>query len=172
MNSEFKKIKPKNISENVFNAIGNDWMLITAGKSDSFNTMTASWGTMGILWNLPIAICFIRPQRYTFQFAEQNEYYTLSFFESEYKSILNFCGTRSGRDYDKIRETGLKAFETELGNIGFEQSGLLIECKKIYADDIESENFITKELIQKNYPTKDFHRFYIGQIINVWTRKR
>ncbi|MFW5820724.1 MAG: flavin reductase [Bacteroidota bacterium] len=167
MEKVFKKILPKHISDNVFKAIGDDWMLISAGNMKSWNTMTASWGTLGILWNIPIAICFIRPQRYTYEFAERSDYYTLSFFGNEHREILNFCGTRSGRDYDKADETGLKVFETEHGNIGFEQARLILECKKIYADNIRPENFILEDLIPKNYPKKDFHRFYIGKLENV-----
>ncbi len=171
MRNLFKKITPESIDDNVFSAIGNDWMLITAGKPESYNTMTASWGTMGILWNLPIAICFIRPQRYTYGFAEKADFFTLSFFEEKFRDILRFCGSKSGRDYDKAAETGLKTFATENGNVGFEQSRLIIECKKIYADNIEPENFIVNELIRKNYPKKDFHRFYIGEVRDVLVKK-
>src|SRR6056297_324178 len=131
MNKEFQKITPEKIQDNVFTSIGKDWMLITAGDLESWNTMTASWGTMGVLWNLPVAVCFIRPQRYTYEFAEKSKYFTLSFFENKYKDILNFCGSRSGRDFDKAAETGLKVFSTESGNIGFEQARLILECKKI-----------------------------------------
>lgn len=170
MKNLFQNINPDDIPDNVFKAIGKDWMLISAGHEKSWNTMTASWGTLGILWNLPIAICFIRPQRYTFEFAERSDYYTLSFFEDNDRKILNFCGTKSGRDHDKAAETGLKVFSTELGNIGFEQARLILECKKIYADDINPDNFILKELINKNYPSRDFHRFYIGQVESVLIR--
>jgi flavin reductase (DIM6/NTAB) family NADH-FMN oxidoreductase RutF len=170
MKNNFRKISPLEIKDNVFKAIGDDWMLITAGDNKSYNTMTASWGTLGVLWNLPVAICFIRPQRYTYIFAEKADYYTLSFFKEEYRDALKFCGSKSGRDFNKADKTGLIPFSTELGNISFEQSRLILECKKIYADDLNADNFIARELINKNYPKKDFHRFYIGEVVNVFTQ--
>ncbi len=166
MSKEFKKISHQKLNDNVFDLIGEEWMLITAGTPDHFNTMTASWGCMGILWHLPVAICFIRPQRHTFGFAESSEYYTRCFLEHGNKEILQFCGSHSGSDTDKIRETGLKPLTSELGNIYFEQSRLVIECKKLYADRIREDSFIIPQLISKNYPQKDFHKFYIGEIVS------
>lgn len=168
MENYFKHIEPSEISDNIFKAIGNDWMLITAGNPESWNTMTASWGTLGILWNLPIAICFIRPQRYTFTFTEKSSFYTLSFFEEEYRDALRFCGSRSGRDYDKARETGLTVHKTSRENVTFKEARLVLECRKLYSDDLKPGNFIFKELINRNYPRKDFHRFYIGEVVNVY----
>jgi flavin reductase (DIM6/NTAB) family NADH-FMN oxidoreductase RutF len=162
----FIEIPADKISENVFDLIGEQWMLITAGTAEHFNTMTASWGTAGILWHLPVAICFIRPQRYTFEFAENNEYYTLSFLENGNREILQYCGSRSGRNTDKVEETGLKPLSTRLGNVYFEQCKLVIECKKLYADRINEDSFVMRDLIQKNYPRKDFHKFYIGEIVS------
>jgi flavin reductase (DIM6/NTAB) family NADH-FMN oxidoreductase RutF len=165
MNENFIKIDPKEINENIFNLIGKDWMLITAGNIESFNTMTASWGGFGILWNKSVAYIFIRPQRFTYSFTEKFDQFTLCFFNDKYRDILKFCGTKSGRDTDKIKETGLLPKETELGNIYFKQSKLIIECKKLYFDDLKPENFIDKS-IEKNYPKQDYHRLYIGEIIN------
>lgn len=165
---KFKKIELKEINENTFKLIGTDWMLITAGTIDNFNTMTASWGCLGMLWNRHIAICFIRPQRHTYNFANVNDYYTLSFFNNEYRNILNYCGTHSGRDADKIKETGLIPAETEHGNIFYEQAQLILECKKLYADDFKFENFISQEVLAGIYPGEDYHRFFIGEIINCY----
>jgi flavin reductase (DIM6/NTAB) family NADH-FMN oxidoreductase RutF len=170
MDSDFSLIKTEALKENIFKLIDKDWMLITAGTQDNFNTMTASWGNMGILWNKPVAICYIRPQRYTLGFVEKADYYTLSFFEERYRDILNFCGTKSGRDFDKIKETGLSPFETDLGNIGYGESGLLMECRKLYVGNIEESGFVDKNLIRKIYPTKDYHRFFIGEITSVWRK--
>lgn len=166
MSKEFINIPPDRLMENAFNLIGEEWMLITAGTAENFNTMTASWGTIGILWNLPIAICFIRPQRYTFEFAESSDYYTLSFLEPGNRDVLQFCGSHSGRDTDKIKETGLIPVHTDLGNVYFEQCRLVIECKQLYADRINENSFLIPELIRKNYPKKDFHKFYIGEIVS------
>lgn len=166
----FKKISPFDIDDNVFKMMDKDWMLVTAGTRDHVNTMTASWGHLGIMWNLPVAICYIRPQRHTFGFANEHDDYTLSFFEEKDRKILQFCGTKSGRDHDKISETGLVPLETEAGNIYFEQARLVLECRKIYQDDMKAEHFVRPEIAKKNYPKNDFHRFYFGEIINVLSR--
>lgn len=113
----FEEIKPAAITENFIKLIGSDWMLVTAGQREHFNTMTASWGGVGFLWNKPVVFVFIRPQRYTFGFIEQEPMFTLSFFTEAYRSALQLCGTKSGRDTDKVAETGLTPMVTEKGNI-------------------------------------------------------
>lgn len=164
MKNEFKVVSPYDLDDNVFKLIDKDWMLITAGNKEDFNTMTASWGHLGIIWNLPIAIAYIRPQRYTFGFANDNDFYTLCFFEEEYRKVLQYCGTKSGRDHDKVKETGLTPLVTEHGNVYFEESRLVLECEKVYVDDLRKENFLKPEIAAKNYPKGDFHRFYMGKI--------
>jgi flavin reductase (DIM6/NTAB) family NADH-FMN oxidoreductase RutF len=171
MDTLFDSIQPGELHDNFFNLIKNDWMLVTAGVMGSFNTMTASWGTMGILWNKPIAICFIRPHRYTFEFTEKYECFTLSFFDYQFREVLDFCGTHSGRDIDKVGQTGLRPMETALGNIAFEQSRLILECRKIYADNLKPENFMLMEVAKKNYPAQDYHKFYIGEIIGCYVKR-
>ena len=170
MTNNFKNLDVLSIKDNVFKLIGNDWMLITAGNLQSYNTMTASWGCMGILWNKPIAVCFIRPQRYTLNFVEKNEYLTLSFFSEKYRKALEFCGSRSGRDWNHAKETGLTPMLTDLGNVTFSQARLVLECHKLYNDTIREENFVLKELVSKNYPGKDFHRFFLGEVVRVYTK--
>ncbi|MCF8297689.1 MAG: flavin reductase [Saprospiraceae bacterium] len=169
MIEKFKKIPANEIQGNAVKMIGSDSMLISAGNIKSFNTMTAAWGGIGFLWKMPVVYIFIRPQRYTYEFVERNDYFTISFFEKEYQKILNFCGTKSGRDYDKIAETGLIPIETENENIIYEQSYLSLECKKLYFDDLNPANFLSDD-IHKVYPTKDFHRMYIGEIVNTYTK--
>ena len=107
MAHSFVEIAPTALGDNVFQAIGRDAMLITAGTSDRFNTMTASWGGWGHLWNRDVTFSFVRPQRHTFGFMEQAEYYTLCFFDKEHQAALDYCGSHSGRDVDKIAATGL-----------------------------------------------------------------
>jgi len=165
------KISPFDITDNVFKLLDKDWMLVTAGTIKNFNTMTASWGHLGIMWNLPVAIAYIRPQRFTFGFANESDDYTLCFFEKAHRKILQFCGTKSGRDYDKIKETGLIPFETDRGNIYYKQARMIMECSKIYQDDLKMEKFIRPEIARKNYPADDFHRFFMGEIVNVWIKE-
>lgn len=162
----FQKTDIKQLKDNFFKVMDDEWMLITAGSREKFNMMTASWGTMGILWNKPVAICFIRPQRYTFQFAENTSFYTLSFFGPSARKILNICGTKSGRDIDKIKETGLIPMITENGNIGYKQARMVMECSILYSDYLKEDQFMVPEVALRNYPTKDYHKFYIGEIMN------
>lgn len=165
-----KDVSIHKIDGNFVDLIGKQWMLITAGTKDSFNTMTAAWGGFGFLWNVPVAYIFIRPQRYTFEFVEKYDDFTLCFFEKKYKSILSYCGANSGRDVNKIKETGLTVKETDAGNIYFEQAKLVVECSKLYQDDINPEHFKDR-LINRNYPNKDYHRMYIGKVINCWVKQ-
>ena len=115
-------VLPEQIQDNPFKLIGKDWALVTSGTKDSFNTMTVSWGGVGVMWGKPVAFTFIRPQRHTFGFIENNNYFTMSFFDEEYRDALNFCGTKSGRDDDKPKETGLTPAFTEDGIPYFEQA--------------------------------------------------
>ena len=162
-----KQLSPYELNENVFRLVDKDWMLVTAGTKEQFNTMTASWGGMGILWNQPIAIIFIRPTRYTYEFTEKSGSFTLCFFDKKYRKALNYCGSHSGRDVDKMRETGLVPKVTESGNIVFQQARLVIECKKIYFQDLDPDHFLDPST-SKNYPQKDYHRMYFGSIENCW----
>lgn len=158
------------MQRNVFQIIANEWMLVTAGDITDFNTMTASWGTMGELWHRKVAMCFVRPQRYTYQFMEKSDFFTLSFFDPEYQEALDFCGQNSGRDTDKMKATGLIPFETDSGSVSFEQARLIIECRKIYIDDFKPENFLDRAL-HDGYPKKDYHRLYIGKIEHCWVQQ-
>jgi flavin reductase (DIM6/NTAB) family NADH-FMN oxidoreductase RutF len=170
LNQFFNKIEPTNLTDNFIKTIGNEWMLITAGTPEKFNTMTASWGAMGVLWNKHIAICFIRPIRYTFAFANENEIFTLSFFTAKERKILNYCGSNSGRNVDKIAKTGLIPLLTGNGGITYEQARLCIECRKIYYDDLKPEHFLNPAIDKLNYPEKSYHRFFIGEIIGCYQK--
>jgi flavin reductase (DIM6/NTAB) family NADH-FMN oxidoreductase RutF len=171
MKEKFKEIDVKGLNENVFKILDDEWALITAGEKDSFNTMTVSWGSFGILWNKPVAIIYIRPHRHTLKFIEEATSFTISFFNEEYKHVLNYCGQNSGNKVDKIKETGLIPIYTKNGGISFEQSRLVIDCHKIYSDVFKPENFHNKELIHRLYPGKDYHHIYIGEIINCYIPK-
>ena len=159
-----KTIEPESIEENIFDFIGKDWFLVTAGTEKSFNTMTAGWGGLGVLWNKKVCFIYIRPTRYTFEFLEKNETFTLSFFGSEHRKTLNYCGSHSGRDVDKAKETGLTPGITENGSVYFSEARLVIECKKIYTQDLDPGAFLDPG-IEKNYPQKDYHRLYVGEIL-------
>ena len=159
----FRETRPELLTDNPFTLIGADWMLITAGTHDAFNTMTASWGGMGILWERKVAICFIRPTRYTYEFAERSPAFTLSFFGEKHRKALTYCGTHSGRDTDKVKGAGLTPVK-EGGFVYFEEARLVLACRKIYSQDILPERFIDPR-IESMYPQKDYHRMYFGEIV-------
>lgn len=168
---DLNKIEPQDITQNPFTLIDDDWFLLSAGNLTAFNTMTASWGGMGILWNKPVVFCFVRPQRYTYKFMELNEFFTMSFFDEIHRDALNYCGKVSGKDNDKMKVTGLKPFESPAGSIFYEQAKLMLECRKLYFSDIVPEHFLS-ESINKNYPKKDYHRMYIGEITTCFSNFR
>lgn len=161
--SNFKEINPAQITENPFTLIGKDWMLVTAGNKEKLNTMTASWGSVGIMWNKPVAFTFVRPQRYTYEFIEKSEYYTLSFYDDEYRKMLNFCGTKSGRDVDKVKETGITPVFNEEAPY-FEQAKLVFVCRKLYNQFLNEESLYDKSL-KSNYENNDYHKMYVGEIV-------
>lgn len=165
MTKIFKSVDPKELKDNPFLLMEDDWTLVTAGTMDSFNTMTAAWGGLGNLWHRNVAFIYVRPTRHTFQFMESADNFTLSFYAEEHRHILDFCGKRSGRDTDKIKETGLIPVQSEQGGIYFEQARLVFDCKKIYYQDVNPVNFVDTR-IHNEYPLKDYHRMYIGEIIN------
>lgn len=160
-----KEINIRELKDNFVKMISNDWALLTAGKSDDFNTMTVSWGGIGELWNKDVCFVFVRPQRYTYEFMEKNDYFSLSFFGGEYKKELGVCGSKSGRDIDKMAETGF--IPVDLGEAtGFEQAKVNVVLKKLAYQDMKPDGFVD-ESIMKNYANNDFHRAYVGEIVKV-----
>ena len=157
-----------NLNENVINLIGKDWCLITAGTADSFNTMTASWGSMGFLWGKPVVTIFVRPQRHTYGFIETNDTFTLSFFKEEYRKALTICGTKSGKDTDKVKEAGITPFAPSQDCVSFKEARLVIKCKKLYKSLLSEDNFIDKSIIPTWYKDGDFHYVYVAEIVDIW----
>lgn len=156
--------------ENVFDLIGKEWMLVTAGNEKSFNTMTASWGGMGWLWNKPVAFIFIRPERYTHDFIEENDRLTLSFFPEECRKALQVCGSKSGRDTDKVKEAGLEPVALESGSMTFSQARMTLDCRKLFKADMTEANFIDKEVLKRWYnekPGGGLHTVYVVEIESV-----
>lgn len=169
---EFSNTGWKSLDQNIIQLIGHEWMLISAGNTNQgFNMMTASWGGMGWLWEKPVAFIFVRPQRFTHEFTEREDYFTLTFFDKEFKDILLKMGTVSGRDFDKVHQSGLTPIETENGSIAFSEARIVVECKKVYKTIIQENEFSDVALSHKIYPNKDYHSMYIGEIVNVWIKK-
>ncbi|PLX07749.1 MAG: flavin reductase [Marinilabiliales bacterium] len=129
----FEKISWQELNDNVIRMIGKDWMLVAAGTEDDYNMMTASWGTLGWLWERPVSTIYVRPQRHTHNYTEREEYYTLTFYDDPDKEALRLMGTVSGKDFDKMNYEGLTPVVTPNGSIAFEEAYLIIECKKLYS---------------------------------------
>jgi flavin reductase (DIM6/NTAB) family NADH-FMN oxidoreductase RutF len=164
----FREIGPEAIGDNPFKLIGRDWMLITAGTKEAFNTMTGAWGGLGVLWEKQICFCVIRPTRYTYEFMENSERYTLTFLEEQYRDVLTYCGSKSGRDVNKVAETGLTpVFDGQA--VYFAEARLVLVCRKLYYHDLNPDNFVDTGL-EDYYPLKDYHRMYVGEIVRCLAR--
>ena len=168
MDNTFKKITCEELKMNSFTSIGKQWMLITAGDENGYNTMTASWGGMGIMWNKNVAFAFIRPQRYTLEFVDNSEYFTLCFFPEEYRPALTVCGTKSGRDIDKAKETGLTPC-FDLSAPYFQQASTVLVCRKMYGQYFDEKSVID-ESVKANYANNDYHKMFIAEIMEVYTK--
>ena len=144
-----------------------NWLLLTSGDyaAGKYNCMTVSWGSLGQMWGRPFAMVVVRPQRYTRQFIEAYPTFTLCALPRQYRPALNLLGTRSGRDGDKIAESGLTPIpSTIVAAPCFAQAELVIECRKMYWQDFDPAHFLDAE-IDRNYPSKDYHRMYFGEIV-------
>lgn len=180
-----KAIDVKELNDNFFETIGKEWMLVTAGTTDRFNLMTASWGGIGWLWNRPVAFVFIRPERYTFEFAEQSDHMTLSFLgmSKEAREIYKICGAKSGRDIDKVDTCGLSVEPCGQNAVAYKQSRLTLVGRKLYADDLKSECFIDTQIRDKWYSsseeakkldsgiTNGLHRMYVIEITEAYVNE-
>lgn len=167
----FEEIKFTDVKENVVDLIAKQWALVTAGNESAYNTMTVSWGSVGELWGLDTATVYIRPQRYTEQFTNENDYFTISFFPEELKQqIHGVCGSKSGRDTDKVKEAGITPKFNENAPY-FEEAKLVLICKKTAKSKFEPSQFIDNDKIEKWYPQKDYHNIYYGAIEKVLIKK-
>ena len=166
-----KEIPVQELQMNPMTLIAKEWMLITAGNAErGYNTLTASWGHLGSIWGhgggLPTSVVYIRPQRYTKEFVDREDYYTLSFFPEEYKKQLGYLGSHSGRDGDKVGKVGLTPV-FDAGSTYFAEAKLVLVCRKLYRGSLKEEGFVDKGIIEDCYPNRDFHDFYVGEIVKV-----
>lgn len=165
--SEFRKISTAEWTENPFRLIGQDFMLLTATDlAGNSNPMTASWGGVGVLWNLPVAFLFIRPQRHTHSLAQTGERFTASFFPEEYRSMLTYMGKHSGRDGDKAAACHLTPAKDEHGAVYYEEARLVLSLRKLYAAPLKEECFFLPSLLA-HYPKKDYHTVYVTEITEI-----
>ncbi len=163
-------LKPEQWNDNIFERIGKDWMLITAGDEKNCNTMTASFGGFGVLFFKEVAHIYVRPARHTYSFLENNDGYSLSFFNNDaYREQLKYCGRVSGKDENKLKKCGFTVATAD-GIPYIEQADVTVICKKIYAADIENGTFYDEQIQEKCYPQGDTHRMYVGEILKIITK--
>lgn len=154
---------------NPFTKFSSEWALVTAGNKKKANTMTISWGGMGVIWGKNVVYVFIRDSRYTKELIDQGDFFSISFFDEEYRDALHYCGSHSGKDEDKIKNAGL--------NVGFlhgipyiDEANMLLLCNKLFATRIEKDSILAKELVDKFYPDDDLHTMYIAEVIEILAR--
>ena len=149
----------------IFAQYNKKWALLTAGDNDSFNTMTISWGGLGTLWNKPVATTYVRTSRYTHDFMDNNEYFTVSFFPEECKKVLGVLGSKSGRDMDKIHESGLTP-KTVDGSVTFEEAEVTLLCRKLMKQPLEPAN-MNADIAEQFYGKEAMHDMYVGEVVQI-----
>lgn len=167
---QWQEIKPQNIDVNAVKLFANDWMLLSAGKDTSMNMMTIAWGALGELWGKPIVTVYVSTDRYTYKFLEDNEYFTVTAFPEQFRDKLQYIGSVSGRDEDKVKGSGLTPEFTKLGNPIYKEANLAIECKKIYAEQLKKELMPLEQRQWYDEKKLGVHMMYIGEIVNVWKK--
>lgn len=167
---EFQTISSKAFNESTFEIIGKNWMLITASNNNKVNTMTASWGGLGYMWNKNVAYIVIRPQRYTKEFVDSSSTFSLSFLPNTFRKTLNYLGSTSGRDENKIERSNLNILYKDETPY-FKEADIVMICKKLYNQAFLEECFIDKTIVQKCYESKDFHILYIAEVTDIFIKK-
>jgi flavin reductase (DIM6/NTAB) family NADH-FMN oxidoreductase RutF len=166
--NEWKSRRVEEFPGSPFIRIGADWMLISAGDVSSdkgaWNTMTASWGCLGVLWQRNIAQVYIRNTRHTLGFANASGIFSLSFFGEAFRKALNICGEDSGRDTNKAVKAELTPIVFPGGAVGFREAKEIIVCRKLYTHDFDPSRFLDPNIDVSQYPLKDYHRLFIGEI--------
>lgn len=165
----FKEISARDIKDNLIKAVSEEYMLITAGNESGYNMMTASWGFFGEMWGNDCAVAVVRPQRYTMEFLEKNDMFTLSFY-GDRRDIHKICGSKSGRDCDKTALCGLTPMYTD-GTVCFEEARLVIVCRKQYMQKMGKDCFCDKTPDERWYPEEDYHWQIYGKIEKVLVKE-
>ena len=167
----FSKIEPTEITDNVFKIVGQDFTVITAGNESYFNSMTASYGGWGQLFDVPATWCFLRANRYTLEFIREEQSYTMCYFDDEYKDAVMYFGSKTGRDGDKMENNPLTGVSTPDGNIAYKEARLIIECKLMQITTVSPDDFYLqkgREFVEGGFDeAKDYHKLVFGEITNV-----
>ncbi len=152
-----------NFNTDIFETFDKKWALLTAGNKEKFNTMTISWGGLGTIWGKPVATVYVRTSRYTYEFMENNDYFTVSFYPEEYKKTLGVLGSKSGRDIDKMHTEGLTAVEAG-ESISFKEAEVTLVCKKLFKQELDPKN-MPSEVADQFYKNDALHHMFIGEVV-------
>lgn len=155
---------------NPFTRIGKDWALVTSGNAEKINAMTVSWGGVGVLWGKNVCFIFIRENRYTKEFIDQEDTFSLTFFSKEFgHNALKYMGAVSGRDEDKIKAAHLHVnYHRDIPFI--DEGNSVILCKKLSATELTKDQFLDADIDSKWYPDGNYHTMYVGEILEVLAR--
>lgn len=162
---KLRSVDPKTLKPEVYQVFGTQYALLTAGDRSGCNTMTIGWCQMGRLWNQPVCTVYVRPERYTYEFTEKHDYFTVSVLPLEAKQTMAFCGSKSGRDVDKIKECGLTLCYGKEDAPFFDEAELVLVCKKLYMQDLDPAGVLEEERILPFYGENGgWHRMYVGRV--------
>ncbi len=166
----WQEITPRDIEGNPVRMFADEWFVLAAGKEGDMNLMTIAWGTLGELWSKPVVTVYVSTSRYTYEYMEKNDYFTITHFPSAMREKLQYLGTASGRDEDKVKGADLTLEFTELGNPIFAEADLAIECKKIYAEQFKADKMPIERRQWHEETGTGIHVMYVGEIVNVWKK--
>lgn len=167
----FQPVPEEYFKENPFEMIGKQWMLITAMKDNKVNTLTASWGGLGYMWGKDAAYIVIRNSRYTKEFVDSADTFSMCFFDEKYRPAMKYIGSVSGRDEDKIANARLKVQLHEGTETPFfDEARMVLICRKMYAGQLDKENFLMPDIQEKWYKNEDYHVLYIGEVLSIMAR--
>ena len=164
----FEKVSFKEIQNIALEKLGTEGALLLVGNKEKHNNMTIGWATSGILWSKPVVISYVKPTRYTYDFCNEFDTFTICYFDNQ-KNILKECGTKSGRDVNKDDLCNLHVVDLD-GEIAYEEASLVITARKIYQDDFKKDNFLDMKIYEKRYMDDLPHRFYVGEVLNVYKK--
>lgn len=170
VSAEWQAIKPQEIDVNAVKMYADDWMILSAGNESNMNMMTIAWGGLGELWGKPVVTVYVSTSRYTYKYMEENEYFTVTAFPEEYRDKLQYLGSVSGRDEDKLKGSGLNVEFTEKGNPIYKEANLAIECKKIYTHQFDKNSIPLEQRQWYDETQTGIHVMYVGEIVNVWKK--
>lgn len=165
----FQEVSINTVTWDPFRTYRDKWALLTAGTPGDFNTMTISWGSYGELWARPTVTVYVRHSRYTYTFTEREDRFTVSFFDAGCRKVLSRLGTLSGREIDKMSDSGLTPCALD-GSVGFEESELTLVCRKLYRHDFVPQEFTVPSVEREIYADHDYHRAYIAEIERVYIK--